>query len=85
MGLFCLTHKNVFQQKPCGFCPLCLASALLVAERALRETADELDAYYQAEYGGDHSYNVRKLLAAKAGNPARAALFEIEKLTGGGE
>jgi len=46
---------------------------------------DELDAYYLAEYGSDHPYHVRKLSVAKDGNPARAALSEIEKLTGGGE
>jgi hypothetical protein len=41
---------------------------------ALREAADELDAYYRAEYPGDHPYNQKKLAAAIAANPARAAL-----------
>ena len=41
---------------------------------ALREAADELDAYYRAEYPGDHPYSQRKLAEAIAANPARAAL-----------
>lgn len=43
---------------------------------ALREAADELDAYYRAEYPGDHPYSQRKLAEAIAANPARAALEE---------
>jgi len=55
--------------------------AALEAERerlreALTEAADELDAYYTAEYPTDHPHNVRKLETAKAANPARAALQE---------
>lgn len=41
---------------------------------ALREAADELDAYYRAEYPGDHPYSQKKLEQAMATNPARAAL-----------
>jgi hypothetical protein len=44
---------------------------------ALKEAADELDAYYAAEYAGDHSYMVKKLAEAKASNPARAALIDM--------
>lgn len=43
---------------------------------ALREAAEELDAYYRAEYSGDHPYSKRKLAAAMRQNPARAALEE---------
>ena len=62
-----------------------LAAALIKAEEALAEAADELDAYYSAEYAGNHPYSQRKLATAKACNPARAALSEIRALTGGGE
>jgi hypothetical protein len=41
---------------------------------ALHEAADELDAYYRAEYCGDHPYTKRKLAEAMRDNPARAAL-----------
>lgn len=41
---------------------------------ALHEAADELDAYYRAEYCGDHPYSKRKLAEAMRNNPARAAL-----------
>lgn len=43
-------------------------------EAALREAADELDAYYRAEYPGGHPYSQKKLTEAMASNPARAAL-----------
>ena len=43
---------------------------------ALHEAADELDAYYRAEYCGDHPYSKRKLAEAMRQNPARAALEE---------
>jgi cytochrome c556 len=43
---------------------------------ALKEAADELDAYYAAEYAGDHPYMVKKLAEAKASNPARVALID---------
>lgn len=45
---------------------------------ALTETADELDAYYQEEYGQDHPVHQQKLRWAKEGNPARAALAQKE-------
>jgi len=41
---------------------------------ALLEAAYELDAYYRAEYPGDHPYSRKKLAEAMASNPARAAL-----------
>jgi len=55
--------------------------AALEAEReklreALAEAADELDAYYTAEYPTDHAHHVRKIEPAKAATPARAALQE---------
>lgn len=59
-----------------------LAAALLKAEEALSESANELDAYYAYNYSGDHPYSVKKLKQARASNPARAALTEIRKLTG---
>jgi hypothetical protein len=43
---------------------------------ALKEAADELDAYYATEYAGNHPYSVAKLAEAKASNPARAALID---------
>jgi len=55
--------------------------AALEAEReklreALAEAADELDAYYTAEYPTDHPHHARKPETAKAATPARAALQE---------
>ena len=41
---------------------------------ALHEAADELDAYYRAEYCGDHPYSKRKLAEAMRDNPARIAI-----------
>lgn len=43
---------------------------------ALHEAADELDAYYRAEYPGDHPYSKRKLADAMRDNPARAAITQ---------
>ena len=42
---------------------------------ALHEAADELDAYYRAEYCGDHPYTKRKLAEAMRDNPARIAII----------
>ena len=50
------------------------AAEVIALRAALREAADELDAYYRAEYPGDHPYSQRKLAEAIAANPARAAL-----------
>jgi len=50
------------------------ADRIAQLEAALREAADELDAYYRAEYPGDHPYSKRRLAEAMASNPARAAL-----------
>ena len=52
------------------------AAEVIALRAALREAADELDAYYRAEYPGDHPYSQRKLAEAIAANPARAALEE---------
>ena len=52
------------------------ADGILRLRAALNEAADELDAYYAAEYAGDHPYSVKKLAEAKASNPARAALMK---------
>jgi MoxR-like ATPase len=56
--------------------PVCeeAADEIVRLRAALKEAADELDAYYAAEYAGDHPYSVKKLAEAKASNPARAAL-----------
>jgi hypothetical protein len=43
---------------------------------ALHEAADELDAYYRAEYCGDHPYSKRKLAEAMRQNPARIAITQ---------
>ena len=43
---------------------------------ALHEAADELDAYYRAEYCGDHPYTKRKLAEAMRDNPARIAITQ---------
>ena len=50
------------------------AAEVIALRAALREAADALDAYYRAEYPGDHPYSQRKLAEAIAANPARAAL-----------
>lgn len=50
------------------------ADRIAQLEAALREAALELDAYYRAEYPGDHPYSKKKLAEAMASNPARAAL-----------
>ena len=50
------------------------ADRIAQLEGALREAADELDAYYRAEYPGDHPYSKRRLAEAMASNPARSAL-----------
>ena len=52
------------------------AAEVIALRAALREAADELDAYYRAEYPGDRPYSQRKLAEAIAANPARAALEE---------
>jgi phage gp36-like protein len=44
---------------------------------ALKEAADELDAYYAAEYEGDHPLMLRRLERAKGSNPARLALTAL--------
>ena len=80
-----LDHCSTKEQAIAAWNSRASDAAILVAEKALREARDELDAYYLAEYGSDHPYHVRKLSVAKDGNPARTALSEIEKLTGGGE
>ena len=50
------------------------ADRIAQLEAALHEAADELDAYYRAEYCGDHPYTKRKLAEAMRDNPARAAI-----------
>lgn len=52
------------------------ADRIAQLEAAMLEAADELDAYYRAEYPGDHPYSQKKLAEAMASNPARAALRE---------
>jgi hypothetical protein len=46
---------------------------------ALHEAADELDAYYRAEYPGDHPYSKRKLAEAMRDNPARIAITQEKR------
>ena len=46
---------------------------------ALHEAADELDAYYRAEYPGDHPYSKERLANAMRQNPARIAITQENK------
>lgn len=47
---------------------------------ALKECANELDNYYDAEYPSDHPSHVRKRQYLKENNPARKALEETKNV-----
>lgn len=54
-------------------------------DEALRESADELDGYYRAEFPYDHPIHQKKRLFLFQTNPARAALSPLPELLNKGQ